>query len=120
MARAPRMGASIVPLRNSRDRIVDMLGRVNESLTKDDEVLALDLMKEHEEVKRELRTYYRSLADRESEGQNAAVVLALGARMLSRVSSHVANIASTVASPFDQIRGTPISIISDAEAIRPQ
>ena len=44
------------------------------------------------------------LAGRDDLTGNEGVVYALSARMMSRVSSHLANIASTVASPFDQIR----------------
>jgi phosphate uptake regulator len=111
LARAPRMGASMLPLRRSRDRIIDMVGRVNACLTEDDEAEAVLLMKEHEQVKADLSEYLVALASEDHAGQNAAVVLALGARMLSRVSSHIANIASTVASPFDQIRGTPVFVL---------
>ena len=57
-------------------------------------------------------SYLSDLALSSDVGSNPAVVYALGARMLSRVSSHVANIASTVASPFDQIRGTPVAVYS--------
>lgn len=110
LARAPRMGASMVPLRRSRDSIIGMIGRVNACLTDDDEAEAVLLMKEHERVKADLSEYLAVLASADNAGQNAAVVLALGARMLSRVSSHIANIASTVASPFDQIRGTPVFV----------
>jgi len=34
-------------------------------------------------------------------------VYAMSARLMSRVSSHLSNIASAVASPFDQIRRAP-------------
>lgn len=115
IARAPRMGESVNPLRRARDRIIGMITRVNACLTQDDEGEAVLLMKEHERVKADLSQYLTSLASGDGAGQNEVVVLALGARMMSRVSSHIANIASTVASPFDQIRGTPVSVMQQSD-----
>ena len=51
-----------------------------------------------------ISAYLHRLADNRDLTPNEGVVYALGARAMSRVSSHLANIASTVAYPFDQIR----------------
>jgi phosphate uptake regulator len=57
----------------------------------------------HEQLKQDITQYLRLLAEREGATVNEGVVYALGARLMSRVSSHLANIASTVALPFEQI-----------------
>lgn len=115
LARGPRMGVEVEPLRSSRDRIVKMLVTVHDCLKQDDEARAILVLKEHEQVKAALASYLVSLANTGDLDSNRAVVLALATRMLSRVSSHAANMASTVASPFDRIRGTPMVLDSDGD-----
>lgn len=112
LARAPRMGEVVAPLREARDRIVRMMARLHDCLIADDDDEAIQVMKEHEQVKSSLSDYLRNLSLNAVLDPNSAIVLSLSARMLSRVSSHIANIASTVASPFDQIRGTPLKVLS--------
>ena len=109
LASEPRTGKAVDPLRHARDTIVGMLGRVRGSLAAGDDREAVLLMTEHADVKERLSLFVSNLAVSDGVGPNQAIVLALAARMLSRVSSHIANIASTVASPFDKIRGTTIS-----------
>ncbi|NNE47270.1 MAG: hypothetical protein HKN37_11480 [Rhodothermales bacterium] len=109
LASEPRTGKVVDPLRHARDAIVGMLGRVRGSLATGDDREAVLLMTEHADVKERLSLFVSNLAVSDGVGPNQAIVLALAARMLSRVSSHIANIASTVASPFDKIRGTTIS-----------
>lgn len=117
LASEPRTGKVVDPLRHTRDVIVGMLGRVRGSLAAGDDREAVLLMTEHVDVKQRLSTFVSNLALSDGVGPNQAIVLALAARMLSRVSSHVANIASTVASPFDKIRGTTISpLIEERQA----
>ncbi len=113
LASEPRTGEVVDPLRNARDRIVDMLSRVRSSLAAGDDREAVLLMSEHVDVKERLSVYVSKLAVSDGLGSNQAMILALAARMLSRVSSHLANIASTVASPFDKIRGTTISPLTE-------
>ena len=108
LATSPRMGENVQELRQERDIIIRLLGQVHEALVEDDEETAVRLMSEQEKIKQRLNSYIARLASSPDLSAENAIVLALTARMLSRISSHLANIASTVASPFDQIRGTPL------------
>jgi len=104
LAKTPRMGPLVEPLRMLRNRIVVMFEKVERCFAEEDEEAAVLLMKEHEQVKNELTEYTTMLADREDITPNEGIVYGLSGRMMSRVSSHLANIASTVASPFEMIR----------------
>jgi phosphate uptake regulator len=64
-------------------------------------------MEMHETMKDDVTAYLQTLARADDVDANAGIVYALTARLLSRVSSHLSNIASTVVSPFDQIRRAP-------------
>ncbi len=108
LAQDPRMGPAVDRLRAERDKILAMIHGVYDSLVEDNEAAAAHLMHEQEEMKKRLSQYVRELTANGGLSVNQAIVLALAARMLSRVSSHLANIASTVAGPFDHIRGTPV------------
>ena len=104
LAKGPRMGPFVLPLRDLRNHIFVMFENTEKCFIEEDEEAAVLLMKEHEKVKDELTAYTKMLADREDITPNEAIVYVLCGRMMSRVSSHLANIASTVASPFDMIR----------------
>ncbi len=108
LARSPRMGEEVEELRAIRDVILRLVNQVHECLVDDDEESAMELMSQQERIKERLTRYITGLSADSRLSNDHAIVLALTARMLSRVSSHLANIASTVASPFDQIRGTPL------------
>ncbi len=108
LARSPRMGEEVDELRAVRDVILRLVTQAHRCLVDDDEESATDLMSQQEQVKERLTRYIEKLSASTGLATDHAIVLALTARMLSRVSSHLANIASTVASPFDQIRGTPL------------
>ncbi len=107
-AKEPRMGPVVETLRGERDQILKMINGVYDSLVDDNEATAKRLMREQEGMKERLSVYVQELTKNEELSVNQGIVLALAARMLSRVSSHLANIASTVAGPFDHIRGTPV------------
>lgn len=104
LADRPRLADPVLPLRALRDRIRTMFEQARAGFVKGDEAVARALMREHEQIKDEVSRYLQALAANEALTPNEAVVYALGARLLSRVSSHLANIASTVAQPFDRIR----------------
>ena len=59
----------------------------------------------HESVKEEIGSFLETVANAEDVTPNQALVLGIGARMIGRVSSHLSNIISAVALPFDQVRG---------------
>lgn len=107
MAHKPRLGRHVEPLRALRGRILEMFDRTLKGFVAGDEAAARRLIRFHEETKGGLTAFLAELADADDLSTNEGVVYAMGARMMSRVSSHLANIASTVACPFDQIRSSP-------------
>jgi len=61
-------------------------------------------MSMHEEIKDDTTMYLATLAEADDLTANEGIVYALLARLLSRISSHLSNVASTVTAPFDRIR----------------
>ena len=104
LAQKPRMGPHVEPLRVIRSRILRMFDQTRDGFVEGDASVAQHLMEEQPKIKADLTQYVRLLADDADVTPNEAVVYTLSARTMSRVSSHLANIASTVTSPFDQIR----------------
>ncbi|MEM8484178.1 MAG: PhoU domain-containing protein [Bacteroidota bacterium] len=106
MANQPRMGALVRPLRDFRDIILEMFLQLEEGFFRGNEDEAQQIMQKHQTLKGDVAAYIINLASEENLSGNQGVVYALSARMLNRVSAHIANIASTVVSPIDQIRRT--------------
>ena len=65
------------------------------------------VMDEHAETKRDVAGFLQTLAAADDVTTNEAVVLAVTSRMIGRTSSHLSNIVSAVALPFDQVRNSP-------------
>lgn len=107
LAKKPRVGPYVEPLREVRDKILGMFERGNQGFISEDVSAARELMRTHEQVKNDIAAYLVKLADEENITPNESMVFAMSARILSRISSHLANIASTVALPFDQMRHAP-------------
>lgn len=107
LAEEQRMGPHVEPLRGQRDSIMRMFERAREGFVKADESIARELMKEHERQKDLTTKYLKQLAASDDLTANEAVVYALAARMMNRVSSHLSNIASTVVTSFDKLRRSP-------------
>lgn len=107
MAHGPRHGTQIDRLRALRDRVAVDFRDTSDALTRADEERARAVMDRSAAIKEELTGYIREIARDGSLDSNTAVVMALGARMMSRTSSHLSNIASSVAMPFEQIRRQP-------------
>lgn len=107
LAKKPRMGPVAREQRQIRDRILCMFDRAQEGFVDGDLSAAQDLMQRHEDMKDTVTDHLQRLADREDITPNEGIVYALAARLMSRVSSHLSNIASTVVSPFDHIRRAP-------------
>lgn len=103
LAKQPRLGGQVTPLRDVRDRILRMFSQAEKAFIQADEKAAKALLQDHEQLKDDVSQYIREVAEREDLSANEGVVYALSAQLMSRVSSHLANIASTVAAPFDQI-----------------
>lgn len=114
LAHKPRLGPQVEPLRDLRDQLLTMFGWTHDSFVQGDEAGARRVMKQHERTKKALAAYLECLSNSEHVTANEALVYALGARKMSRVSSHLANIASTVALPFDRIRSSPTWSTEDA------
>lgn len=107
LAKKPRMGAVAREQREIRDVILSMFDRAQEGFVDGDLSAARELMRTHEDMKDTVTEHLQRLADGEDITPNEALVYALSARLMSRVSSHLSNIASTVVSPFDHIRRAP-------------
>lgn len=106
LAAKPRLGPSVLPLRSLRNDIQAMFDLTRTCFRENDVTRAEAVLALHENRKREARRIIAELAAGQDGSPNEAVVLALAARMLGRVSSHLANIASSVVFPFEQIRRT--------------
>ncbi|PEN13734.1 hypothetical protein CRI94_06570 [Longibacter salinarum] len=107
LAHKPRMGKHVESLREMRDRVLVMFDHAYHGFVDEEAEAARKLMTMHEQLKDDVTVYLQEVADDESLTANEGIVLALLARLLSRVGSHLSNIASTVVSPFDQIRRAP-------------
>lgn len=104
LAERPRIGPHVRPLRDLRDRIVPLSGLARRAFVEGDAEAAQRVADRHEGVLDDVRAFLERLARAQGVTPNEAVVLALAARMLGRVSSHLANVVSPVLVPFDQIR----------------
>ena len=109
LADSPRLGAAVTPLRSFADRLLSMCADTRTGFTKGDARAARRVCTWHTEHKAFVRDYIEDLAGRSDVTPNEAVVYALSARVMGRVSSHLSNIVSSVLVPFDQIRRTPTS-----------
>ena len=107
LADAPRMGRHVEALRPVRDRVQDTFPRVREAFRRGDTRVARAVMEEHDRTKGEVADFLDGLARADDLTTNLAVVLAVSSRMIGRVSSHLSNIISAVALPFDQVRNAP-------------
>ncbi|MEM6326434.1 MAG: PhoU domain-containing protein [Bacteroidota bacterium] len=105
LSEAPRMGRHVGELSQIRDRVQGLFPIVREAFLKGDRQSARRVMSVHEEVKTDVGDYLTGLASSEDLSANQAVVLSISSRMIGRVSSHLSNIVSAVALPFDQVRG---------------
>ena len=107
LADGPRMGHHVEALRPIRDRVLATFPRVRSAFDKDDDSVARAVMDEHTRTKVDVADYLRRLASADDLTPNLAVVLATGSRMIGRTSSHLSNIISGVALPFDELRNSP-------------
>ncbi|OZC02357.1 PhoU domain-containing protein [Rubricoccus marinus] len=107
LSTAPRMGAHVGELSAIRDRVHAQFPRVHAAFSAGDRQGANEVMAEHEALKRDIGVYLQALASATDLTPNQALVLGISARMIGRVSSHLSNIISAVALPFDQLRRAP-------------
>lgn len=104
LADRPRMGDAVLPIRALRDRVLEAFAETRACFVEHDVSRAERVLLRHGEIKRDAREAIAALARDGHGSTNEAVVLALGARMIGRTSSHLANIASIVVFPYEQIR----------------
>jgi phosphate uptake regulator len=107
LSNAPRMGRHVEALRPLRDRIQAAFPTVREAFRASDLAMARSVMEEHDENKLIVARYLEELAQADDVTANEAVVLAVSGRMIGRTGSHLSNIISAVAMPFDEIRRSP-------------
>ncbi len=107
LAATPRMGRHVEALRPIRDRVQSAFPRTRRAFVDGDRQAARTVMEEHDRTKTDVADFLRELASDADMSPNAAVVLAVGSRMIGRTSSHLSNIISAVALPFDQVRNSP-------------
>lgn len=107
LSESPRMGPHVEALRVIRDRVQAMFPQAESAFVNADADAARVMMAEHDSLKSEFKNYLKKVASADDLTVNHAVVLAICARMIGRVSSHLSNLISSVAMPFDQIRRSP-------------
>ncbi len=107
LATAPRMGPHVDRLREVRDRVQGAFPRVRRSFIVGDAKAGRAVMDEHAQTKADVGDFLTTLAQADDVTPNQAVVLAITSRMIGRTSSHLSNIVSAVALPFDQVRNAP-------------
>ncbi len=107
LASAPRMGRHVEALRPIRDRVQSAFPRTRQAFIDGNARAARTVMEEHAQTKDDVAHFLHDLASDDGVSANAAVVLAVGSRMIGRTSSHLSNIISAVALPFDQVRNAP-------------
>lgn len=104
IADAPRLGESVLPIRALRDRVLGAFADTRACFVEHDASRAEGVLLRHDAIKQDVQAVIASLAASDAASPNEPVVLALGARMIGRTSSHLANIASIVVLPYEHIR----------------
>ena len=107
LADAPRAGRHVEALQRLRDRVQALFPEARAAFLAADSRRARAVMEAHDALKKEVTGYLKRLSEADDLTVNLAVVLAVSARMIGRVSSHLSNIISSVALPFDRIRRAP-------------
>ena len=110
LADAPRTGRQVERLRTIRDRIGAQYPRTIAALRDGDANAARGVMAVHNEMKGEVASFLQDLAASDDLSLNAGVALTLSAQYIGRVSSHLSNVASAVAMPFDLVRSSPAAV----------
>ena len=103
LAKQPRRGPQADELRELATRLRPMFELCERSFRQDDVDGAARVLANHTELKQALDDFVRRLADSDLS-TDMTIVYASSARILRRISAHLANIASTVTQPYDLIR----------------
>ncbi len=103
LAKSRREGPFADRLRACAERLRPLFGTAERAFREDDPELARTVMTRTAELKRELQRFTADVTDSDLTA-DMAVVYANAARILRRIGSHLSNIASSVAQPYDRIR----------------
>ncbi|MEO0558561.1 MAG: PhoU domain-containing protein [Bacteroidota bacterium] len=112
LAAAPGMGRQVERLSNLRDRVVSQYPRTITALRDGDAEAARSVMTAHDEMKGEIGAFLQDLAAADDLPLDTGVALTLSSQYVGRVSSHLSNIASAVAMPFDLVRNSPSAAVA--------
>ena len=112
LATDPREGEHVEALRTIRDDVHAMFGNTKKAFSKGDVDTAHDVMRSNKRMKARVADLLGAIAADASLTPNAAMVLALSARLIGRMASHLSNVASAVAMPFDQVRNAPLQKVA--------
>lgn len=103
LAKGPRRGPFADRLRRAVAETLPLFGQTVEAFQEDDKGIGREVMNGHRALRRALQDLTRDLAESDLSA-DMAVVYALAARHILRVSAHLYNIASSVVQPYDRIR----------------
>jgi len=107
LAQAPLKSSHAEMLRPITDAVAALFDKTTGAFVDGDPDLAREVMDANDAVKMQTTDFIHSLAGEVHITVNEAVILGMCARMIGRVGSHLSNIASSVALPFDQVRRAP-------------
>lgn len=91
-------------LRMTRNKILEIFDLVLKAFKESEPELAQKIIDEHHRLNREMEGLIERVMQTEKIKAKEAVVYALFARFLKRVSAHLANIATTIVNPFHRVR----------------
>ena len=103
LAKSDRTGPFAEGLREAARALRPLFEVTERAFREDDPEEARRVMNRCAELKEELQDFTRRVADSDLSA-DMAVVYANAARILRRIGSHLSNIASSVAQPYDRIR----------------
>jgi phosphate uptake regulator len=103
MARGPRHGPFRDELRALAARVRPLFGLCETAFREGDAAKARDVIAAQRSMRDDLKAYRQRVAASDLSA-DMAVVYAGAAQILRRVGAHLANIASTVVQPYDEIR----------------
>lgn len=103
LARSPRQGEFRDELKALSGELRPLFELCRQGFHDDDPEAARKVMVAHHDLKARLRALMRRVAESDQTA-DMAVVYAVAARALSRISAHLSNIASSVVQPYDRIR----------------
>ena len=104
LAERQRMGPEVDELRAMRDEVLVMYDDTAKGFLDGSVEMTSRVMEANRIHKPHREAFIRKMAKDGTIGENMAVVLSMGARLIGRTASHLSNIASGVAAPFDQLR----------------